>query len=135
MSRNKDIYLTVRYVMRPKPYAKTFKAGWASDPANVQYDEQIGVVTGLKNRDLQSSVILNLTKTAVVQNSMSDERNFDSIFGYFLSNYTEYMTQAMTIANPEFLQAFIDRNTPREEKSATESELGTLPPQGETAAS
>jgi hypothetical protein len=135
MSRPRDIYLTARYVMRPKPYAKTFKAGWASDPANVQYDEQIGVVTGLKPRDLQSGVVLNLSKAAVIQNSMNNDRDFDSIFGYFLSNYTEYMTKAMTIANPEFLQDYIKRNTPQEEQAAIESEVGAPPPEGEPAAS
>jgi len=113
--------------MRPKPHVRTTRAGWMKDPSNVQYDENISVVAGLKNRDRQSGVILNLTQTRVEQNSMSGERDFDRMFGYFLENYNEYMTKAMSIANPAFLQAFIDRYS-TDEKTATESEPGKPQP-------
>jgi hypothetical protein len=128
MTRPKDIFLVVNYIMRPKPHVRTTRAGWMKDPANVQYDENIAVVAGLKNRDRQCGVILNLTQTRVEQNSMSGERDFDKMFGYFLENYNEYMTKAMSIANPEFLQSFINRYS-KEEKTATESEIGAPPPE------
>jgi hypothetical protein len=98
------------------------------EPGAIQYDENISVVAGLKNRDQQAKVILNLSKAAVVQNSLSGERDFDKLFGYFLENYNEYMSKAMSIANPAFLQSFIERYS-SDETTATESEIGAPPPE------
>lgn len=131
MAKSKDIFLVVNYIMRPKSHVRTARAGWMKNPSNLQHDENIAVVAGLKNRDRQSKVILNLTQSRVEQNSMSGERDFDKLFGYFLENYNEYMTKAMAIANPAFLQSFIDRYS-KEEKTATESEVSS-PPMEESA--
>jgi hypothetical protein len=135
MTKPKDIYLVAHYVMRPKQHVRTAKAGWMTNPANIQYDENIAVVAGLKNRDRQAKVILNLSKAQVEQNGWTGEREFDKLFGYFLENYNEYMTKAMSIANPDFLKAFIEKYS-QEEETATESEVGTPPPaEAEKAAS
>lgn len=128
MTRPKDIYLVVNYIMRPKSHVRTARAGWMKEPGAIQYDENIAVVAGLKNRDQQAKVILNLSKAAVVQNSLSGERDFDKLFGYFLENYNEYMSKAMSIANPDFLQSFIERYS-SDETTATESEIGAPPPE------
>ncbi len=128
MTRPKDIYLVVNYIMRPKSHVRTARAGWMKEPGAIQYDENISVVAGLKNRDQQAKVILNLSKAAVVQNSLSGERDFDKLFGYFLENYNEYMSKAMSIANPAFLQSFIERYS-SDETTATESEIGAPPPE------
>lgn len=98
-----------------------------TNPANIQYDENIAVVAGLKNRDKEAKVILNLSKARVEQNSWTGEREFDKLFGYFLENYNEYITKAMAIANPDFIQAFIEKYS-QEETTANESEVGTPPP-------
>lgn len=115
MSRPKDIFLVANYVMRPKGHVRTAKAGWMSNPANIQYDENVSIVAGLKNRDRQAKVILNLSKGYVEQNGWTGEREFDKLFGYFLENYNEYVTKAMTIANPEFLNEFIEKYSDKEE--------------------
>lgn len=128
MARTKDIYLVVNYIMRPKAHVRTTRAGWMKEPGAIQYDENISVVAGLKNRDRQAKVILNLTQATVEQNSLSGDRTFDKLFGYFLENYNEYMTKAMSIANPSFLQSFIERYS-SDESPAIESEMGAPPPE------
>lgn len=129
MARPKDIFLVVNYIMRPKSHVRTARAGWMKDPANLQYDENIAVVAGLKDRDRQAKVILNLTQARVEQNSMSGEREFDRLFAYFLENYNEYMTKAMSIANPDFLAAFIEKYSDQDENTATESGVSTPQPE------
>lgn len=129
MSRPKDIFLVAHYAMRPKPHARTARAGWMTNPANIQYDENIAVVAGLKNRDRQAKVILNLSQARVEQNSWTGEREFDKLFGYFLENYNEYMTKAMAIANPEFIKSFIEKYA--QDETAIEPEVGTLAPESQ----
>ncbi len=123
----KHFYLTAQYTMRPKEHVRTTQAGWTRDPANYQYDEQVAIVRGLKNRDRQAKVILNLSAARVEQNGWTGERDFDRMFGYFLENYEEYVGKAMSQINPEFLRAFIEKYS--QEEKATEPEVGTPPPE------
>lgn len=125
----KHFYLVAHYTMRPKEHVRTNRAGWTQDPANYQYDEQVAIVHGLKNRDRQAKIVLNLSQAQVEQNGWTGERDFDKMFGYFLENYHEYVGKAMSQINPVFLQTFVDRYTPKEEP-ATESEVGSPPPEG-----
>lgn len=94
---NKRKYLMARYVLKPKT-RMTQVAGWQSDPAKIQWDEQVGFATKLRSKDHQEwQVILDLANNTVVQASTPSqyegqlfaERNYDKIFEYYNQHYGE----------------------------------------------
>lgn len=88
-----SIYLVAYYMMKPKhSRINTSIKGWMNDPNNVAYDEQIAVVTKLKNKDLNTAkVILNLSNCSVYRNNWSDNKSFNELFEHFYAGYQKYL--------------------------------------------
>ena len=104
--------------MRPRDRVRTELAGWLNDPSNVQYDETIDITVGLKNRDLQAKVVLNLSDKRVEINGWTGERDFDKLFDYFFKGYQEFLTRVMKELDPEYLEQAIKRkDSPAEEQT------------------
>jgi hypothetical protein len=93
----KDIHLVAFYVQKPRAGVQTQIAGWNKNPDNYQYDERIEFTRGLSGKDQQyAGVILNLAKKTVVQNRYNtQQKDFDSLFKYFLEGYPQYVIQTM----------------------------------------
>lgn len=111
----KDIHLIAFYVAKPRNPRLTFQKGYMKDPANIQYDERIEITKGLNNKDRQyAGIILNLnTKTVVYNKFDADQRDFDTLFKYFLEGYPQYVIQVMAQLDMAYLEQFI----PKEEKA------------------
>jgi hypothetical protein len=62
-----DIYLLATYVARPKNPRQTSRAGYITDPNNIQYDENLSIVRGWRDRYLKYSVVLDLTNERVIR--------------------------------------------------------------------
>jgi hypothetical protein len=103
MSKPKNIYLIAQYMMKPQPHANTSKKGWMDNPENVRYDEQVAFTRGLRPRDMNAQVILDLSSKQVERNTFKTDKSFDEIFRYFLENYTDYVAQTMAQIDPEYL--------------------------------
>ena len=103
MSKLKNIYLVAQYAMKPKSHVNTSQKGWMDNPDNVRYDEQVSFARGLRNKDMNAQVILDLSNKQVERNSFKTNKSFDEIFRYFLENYTDYVAQTMTQLDPEYL--------------------------------
>lgn len=101
--KTKDIYLVARYYAKPKEYVRTQISGWMDDPSNIRYDEEVGIVNGLKKRDQQARIILNLSKKRVEQNNWTGERDFDRLFLYFYEGYSDYLVRAMNVLDPDYI--------------------------------
>ena len=110
----KDLNLIAFYVQKPRPGVQTQKAGWMKDPANIQYDERIEFTKGLASKDQQyAGVILNLSKKTVVTNRYNTEqKDFDSLFKYFLEAYPQYVINVMAQLDMEYLEQFIPKEEP-----------------------
>jgi hypothetical protein len=105
MSRPKDIYLVAKYMTKPKDHVNTSKKGWMQDPANIRYDESMEVVRGLRSRDVDAQVVLNLSRKTVERNSFKTEKTFDEIFQYFFINYSQYLIPVIGQLDPDYLNA------------------------------
>ena len=125
----KDLHLIAFYVQKPKPGVQTQIAGWMKDPNNFQYDERIEFTKGLASKDQQyAGVILNLSKKTVVTNRYNTEqKDFDSLFKYFLEAYPKYVINVMAQLDMAYLEQFI----PKDETPAEETKVEDEAPQAE----
>lgn len=114
----KDIHLLAFYTQRPRPGVKTHIKGWMQNPDNFQYDERVEFTKGLNGKDQQyANIVLNLNQKKVVSNKFDgDQRDFDTLFKYFLEAYPQYVIQVMAQLDMPYLEQFI----PKEEKPAEE---------------
>ena len=104
MNKEKGIYLVARYFMKPRDHVNTSVKGWMDNPDNIRYDESMLISRGLKTKDhTNASVILDLGKKTVVKNSFRSEKEFDEIFMYFLTNYSQYLVPVMVQLDPGYI--------------------------------
>ena len=98
--KDKNIYLTAKYTAKPKNPRLTSQKGYMLNPDNIQFDEQVSVVRGLKLRDHQfQQVILNLTEEKIVKNTYNTEISFEDAFKYFHDGYSEYINECVNKLN------------------------------------
>lgn len=109
MMKIKDLHLVAFYVQKPRRGVQTQIAGWMNNPDNIQYDERVEFTKGLSGKDQQyAGVILNLNAKTVVQNRYNKEqRDFDSLFKYFLEAYPKEVATVMAELDLEYLEQFI----------------------------
>ena len=114
MTKIKDLYLIAFYVAKPRRGVQTQIAGWNKDPNNIQYDERVEFTRGLSNKDQQyAGIVLNLGKKVVVQNRYnSEQRDFDSLFKYFLESYPKQVATVMAELDLKYLEQFIPKEQP-----------------------
>lgn len=123
MSRPKDIYLVAKYITKPKDHVNTSRKGWMQDPANIRYDESMEVVRGLRSKDVDAQVVLNLSKKTVERNSFKTEKTFDEIFRYFFISYSQYLIPVIGQLDPGYLDSIA-----QEMKKELEPELDSAQP-------
>lgn len=83
------------YVARPKNPRQTAKAGYMTNPDNIEYDEHLSMTRGFKDKFISNHVILDLTEQKVVKNSFNNNRNFEEVFGHFTQNYEEHIKDSI----------------------------------------
>ena len=76
---NLNIYLLATYVARPKNPRQTSRPGYVSNPDNIQYDENLAIVRGWRDRYMKNSVILDLTNEKVIKNSFQTGKTFEEL--------------------------------------------------------
>ncbi len=108
MSQAKDIYIVAYYYKKPKEHVNTSKKGWMDNPDNIRWDEKVTITKGLNKRDVQGTVIVNLTQKRVERNNLNHNKDFDTIFQYFFTNYDQYITRVMAEVDPGYLQNMVD---------------------------
>ena len=105
MSKTKGIFLVAQYYKKPQPHVNTSKKGWMDNPANIRWDEQMLVTRGLKAKDSNAQVILNLGEKTIVRNTFSQGKTFDEVFIYFLNGYSQYLVPVMGQLDRAYLEA------------------------------
>lgn len=104
MSKDKGIFLVAQYFKKPQAHVNTSKKGWMDNPDNIRWDEQMLVTRGLKNKDANAQVILNLSEKTVVRNTFSQGKTFDEVFIYFLNGYSQYLVPVMGQLDRSYLE-------------------------------
>ena len=97
--KNKTIYLLATYVARPKNPGQTNRAGYITDPDNIQYDENLEIVRGWRDRYLKYGVVLDLTNERVVKNSFHNSKTFEDLFKHYYDGFGEYIEQTVNDLN------------------------------------
>jgi hypothetical protein len=104
--KRQDIFLIAYYHKKPKDPARTKEPGYMSDLENINYDESINITRGLKTRDqLQSSVVLNLSKQLVVKNGFKSDADFPSLLAHYQEGYPKYINPLLAQLYPEVQNA------------------------------
>ena len=96
---NLNIYLLATYVARPKNPRQTSRAGYMQDPGNIQYDENLVIVRGWRDRYLKQSVVLDLTNERVIKNSFHNGKTFEELFAHYHEGFGEYIEQTVNDLN------------------------------------
>lgn len=96
---NLNIYLIAKYQARPKDPKQTSKAGYMTNPENIEYDEQVYITRGLRDKDAENNVVLNLTEEKIVKNSFNSGTSFADMFEYFYEAYSEYIDDSVNKLN------------------------------------
>ena len=96
---NLNIYLLATYVARPKNPRQTSRAGYITDPGNIQYDENLVIVRGWRDRYLKNSVVLDLTQERVIKNSFTPGKSFEELFAHYHEGFGEYIEQTVNDLN------------------------------------
>ena len=105
---NKNIYLVAYYSMKPRPGVKTNVKGWMDDPANLQYDEKVEIVRGLKPNTQTAKIVLDFSTKTVTRNNFNQDRDFKKLFKYFFGGYAQYMSTVMIQLDPTWMDAMVN---------------------------
>jgi F0F1-type ATP synthase delta subunit len=104
-----QLYLVAWYYMKPRKGVNTSQKGWMDNPANIQWDEQFGLVRKLGNKENNAPVVLNLVDQCIERNRFQTERSFDEVFKYFFANYHKDIIQVMMQHAPKQLDEIVAR--------------------------
>jgi len=87
------------YVARPKNPRQTSRAGYITNPDNIQYDENLEIVRGWRDRYMKYSVVLDLTNERIIKNSFLKEKTFEELFKHYHDGFGEYIEQTVDELN------------------------------------
>lgn len=96
---NNSIYLIAKYTGQPIDPRQTSKSGYMKDPNNIHYEEQVYVSRGLRDKDLENQVVLNLTEEKIVKNIFNPGKTFEEIFTHYYDSYAEYIDYCVNQLN------------------------------------
>jgi hypothetical protein len=107
--KTKELHLLAFHVALPRNPMMTRLPGYMKNPDNIRYEERLGFSRGLKPRDqCTASIILNLNKKTVLRNRFNpQQKDFDSLFKYFLKSYPDYVAKVMSELDPKYLEQFV----------------------------
>ena len=96
---NLNIYLVAQYVAKPKDPRQTAQPGYMTNPDNIEWDERVYITRGLRDKDTEMNVVLNLTEQKIVKNSFNTNKTFEEIFAHFYDSYPEYINDSVNALN------------------------------------
>jgi len=94
-----NIYLVAQYVAKPKNPRQSSQPGYMSNPDNIQWDERMYISQGLRKKDHQMNVILDLTEEKIIKNSFNSGKSFEEVFKYFYEAYGDYIDDSVNKIN------------------------------------
>lgn len=99
MAKIKSIYLIAKYTGRPKDPTQTAKAGYMTNPENIEYDEQVYITRGLQDKQLKNQVILNLTEAKIIKNTFNVGTTFEEVLSHYVDGYADYINDCVNKLN------------------------------------
>lgn len=96
---NKSIYLVAKYTSHPKDPTQTHKPGYINNPDNMEFQEQLYITRGLRDKDTQNDVVLNLTEEKIVKNTFNSGATFEEILSHYVDGYADYINDSVDKLN------------------------------------
>lgn len=93
--------------MKPRPGVNTSVKGWMDDQANLQYDEKVEIVRGLRKNTNTAKIILCFNTKTVTRNTFNEDRDFKKLFKYFFGGYYKYMVTVMKQLDETFMDEIV----------------------------
>ena len=97
--KKNNIYLVAQYVAKPKDKKLSSQTGYMANPDNIQWDERMYVSQGLRKKDHEMNVILDLTEEKIIKNSFNTGKTFEEVFKYFYEAYGDYINDSVNKIN------------------------------------
>jgi hypothetical protein len=98
--KDMNIYLVASYAAKPRDPKMTSVKGYMTNPANVQFDEQVNVSRGIKRQAREkAAIVLDLTNLAVVKNRFGETATFESLIKHYMDGYGDYINQSVKELN------------------------------------
>ena len=91
----KHRYLFAKYLAKPRDPTKTHIKGYMTNPENVRYDEVVGFSVGLKKKDQDNQIIIDIDGQKVIKNSMNENNDWSQLMNYFLGAYEKQLLDFM----------------------------------------
>ena len=91
----KHRYIFAKYLAKPRDPTKTHIKGYMTDPANIRYDELVGFSVGLKNKDHDNQIIIDIDGQKIIKNSMNENNDWSQLMNYFLGAYEKQLLDFM----------------------------------------
>ena len=112
--KKKHRYVFATYYAKPKDPSKSHIKGYMTNPDNVRYDEAVGFSVGLKTRDYNNNIIIDIDGQKVVKNTMNENSDWAQLMDYFLRNYEKellkFLAQTGGITDPVKGEVPVDSN-------------------------
>lgn len=100
----KHRYIIAKYLAKPREPNKTHIKGYMTDPANIRYDEVVGFTVGLKKKDYDNNIILDIDGQKVIKNTMNENNDWSQLMNYFMGAYErqllDFMRRTGGVAEP-----------------------------------
>ena len=129
--KQKNVYLIAKYSAHPRKKHATATVGYMKDPANVQWDEQVIVTLGLKNKDfLTGRIVLNINEQKVERNSFQNGKTFMELFEYFYNANPQDISRSLQqfglqVGKKETQDDGLQENVPGQSEEGAGSEPST----------
>ena len=94
-----NIYLIAKYTGTPKDPRRTAEKGYITNPENIHYEEQLYISRGLRKKDLNNQVVLNLTEQKIVKNTFKSGATFEEAFTHYYEGYGDYIDDCVNQLN------------------------------------
>jgi hypothetical protein len=66
------------------------------DPANIAWDEQVGICVGIKEKDMNTAkIVLNITDQKIERNGFQTDKSFMELFEYFYNTSPRELGQQL----------------------------------------
>lgn len=91
----KHRYIIAKYLAKPRDPNKTHIKGYMSNKDNVRYDEIVGFTVGLKKRDYDNNIIVDIDGQKIIKNSINEDADWAQIMNYFMTNYEKQLLSFM----------------------------------------
>ena len=95
---SKRFYIIAKYPQTLRDPRMSHRPGLAANHAAWQNNEEVKCAKNIKTKDItEASVILDVAQQKVVKNRFGNDRSFEELYQYYMSNYADYINSWLNV--------------------------------------